>query len=189
MHKLKNKEDKSSSTHSEAQEDKTTFKTEDSATTAKFTEVHKTHTVTGYDTFALVGADSSLITGLVPDTGHTKTFVDGDETIKVGVDTNGVLTIKTYTKPKVIPIRSTTTTDTYDTIGSNTQTKVATASTDHDKTLSKVDSTHHEKTTTKSKVANSLGTWWIWLIIILIILVYIFYKCYTKGINPVMWFR
>jgi len=186
--KQKNRLKERVETHVVVKSDSSGVKTTDSMGDVKTTDTHHSRETNLLDTNILVDGTTQRIKTEVPDTGETHVFETDAGSIEVGLDGDGNLEVVSKTKPKHIGVKIASTREVYDTHGSEVKTNVARMEAARVTSSLQVDSGRHTNSVVLNKSVNRVGAWWWWLILV-VVLCYVGFKVYTKGINPILWFK
>jgi len=131
VHKLQEKHREHKRVKSERKSESEANRSMDSTGTTETTATGSSTTTVTVDTTIHVDGDTLTGIAIVPDTGESVTFSDGNVTTEVGIGANGKMRVKTTTRAKNIPVKQTTTQ-----VSSNTQTARTTSSVKTDEKMS-----------------------------------------------------
>lgn len=188
--KQKNRLNERVETHVGVKSDSSGVKTADSSSSVKTAATtHSRETSTSVKEIEVPGETMGTETEL-PAAGEFLRFETGTGTIEVSRDSTGKkLTVKAATKAKKIPVNVNHTKEVYDTQVSDVKTNVAKTEVARVSSSLQVDSGRHTNSVVLNKSVNRVGGWWWWVLLVVAVLLYLCFKVYTKGINPLLWFK
>lgn len=188
--KQKNRLKERVETHVAVKSDSSGVKTADSSSSVKTAATsHSRETSTSVNEVEVAGETMEAKTK-IPDAGETQTFETATGYIEVGVDSSGKnISVTAKTKPKKVPVNVNHTKEVWNAQVSDAKTSVAKTEAARVSSSLQVDSGRHTNSVVLNKSVNRVGAWWWWLILVVVVLCYVGFKIYTRGINPILWFK